>query len=87
MPCAHEQRGRDRGGHMGAGAGAVGDVDGIGEPAQRLGLAEEVLRVERDRRGDLGGDDEAPRPQRLFQARDSGARRGSGGHVGVRSEG
>ena len=39
IPFAREHRGRDRRRHMGAGAGAVGDVDGIGQAAQRQRLA------------------------------------------------
>ena len=45
MPAPmQDRRGRQRA-HMGAGAGAVGDVDRIGEPAERRRLAQEVLRV------------------------------------------
>ena len=53
--------------HMGAGAGAVGDVDRIGEPAERRRLADEVLRVAGQRRGDLRGHDEAACPQPFFE--------------------
>ena len=51
--------------HMGAGAGAVGDVDRVGEPAQRRRLAQQVLRVAGHRRGDLRGHDKAACPQPL----------------------
>ena len=53
--------GRERA-HMGAGAGAIGEIDRIGEPAQRRRLAQQVLRVAGDRRGDLRGHDKAARP-------------------------
>ena len=65
MPALDQDR---RGGerrHMGAGAGAVGDVDRVGEPAQRGGLAQQVLRVAGHRRGDLGGHDKPAGPQPL----------------------
>ena len=52
---------------MGAGAGAVGDVDRIGEPAQRRRLAQEVLRVAGHRRRNLRGHDEAACPQPFFE--------------------
>src|SRR5262249_23136431 len=65
---AREQGRRDRGGEVRAGAGAVGDVDGIRQAGKRLRLAQQVVRVARDRRRDLGGDDELPRAQQRFQA-------------------
>ena len=43
MPAATSMRGGDRRAHMGAGAGAVGDVDGVREPAQRQRLLQQVL--------------------------------------------
>jgi hypothetical protein len=46
--------------HVGAGAGAVGHVDRIGDPAQRQRQREEVFRVARHRRHDLGGHHERP---------------------------
>jgi len=52
-----------------AGAGAVRDVDGIREAGERERLAQQVIGVARDRRRDLGGDDELSRAQQLFQAR------------------
>src|SRR5262249_15853451 len=66
---AREQGRRDRGGEVRAGAGAVGDVDGVRQAGKRLRLAQQVVRVARDRRRDLGGDDELPRAQQRFQAR------------------
>ena len=60
----------------GAGAGAVGDVDGIGQPAQRPRLAQQVVGVAGDRRRDLGGDDELARAQQLFKARSRRSRHG-----------
>ena len=59
---------------MGAGAGAVGNVDRVGEPAQRGGLAQQVLRVEGHRRGDLGGHDKAAGPQPLGEGAGEGAK-------------
>src|SRR5262249_42795425 len=67
--AARGPRRRDRGGEVRAGAGAVGDVDGIRQAGERLRLAQQVVRVARDRRRDLGGDDELPRAQQRFQAR------------------
>ena len=67
-----DYRGRQRG-HMGAGAGTVGDIDRIGEAAQRGCLAQQVLRVAGDRRGHFRGHDEPARPQPF------GERSGEGG--------
>ena len=66
-----DRRGRERA-HVGAGAGAVGDIDRIGEPAQRRRLAQQVLRVAGDRRGDLRGHDKAARPQPLGEGAGEG---------------
>ena len=68
MP-AREQSRRDRRGKVRAGAGAVSDIDGIRQAGERQRLAQQVIGVARDRRRDLGGDDESPRAQQLFQAR------------------
>jgi hypothetical protein len=54
---------------MRARARPVGDVDRIGEVGERQRLREKVVGVARDRRRDLGGDDEPSRAQQLFQAR------------------
>ena len=59
--------------HMGAGAGAVGDVDRVGEPLQRRRLAAQVLRVGRHRRGDFRGHDEPAGPHPLFERAQAGA--------------
>ena len=72
---AREHRRRDRRRQMRARAGAVGDVDGVGETAQRQGLAQEIIGIARDRRRDLGGDDELAGSQQLFQARSRLSRR------------
>ena len=59
MPSrASRDGGRERA-HVRAGAGAVGDVDRVGEAFERPRLAQQILRIGRDRRHDLGGDDEA----------------------------
>ena len=83
MPSRTSMRGRDRRREVRAGAGAVGDVDGVGEAAQRQRLAHEVVGVARDRRRDLGGDDELPRSQQLFQARSRLSRRWRSSRSGV----
>ena len=44
MPAADQHGGGDRRAHMGAGAGAVGDVDGVGQPAQRQRLCSRSSR-------------------------------------------
>ena len=44
---------------MRARAGPVGDVDGVGDVLERHRLDQQLLRVARDRRRDLGRDDEA----------------------------
>ena len=44
MP-AREQSRRDRRGKVRAGAGAVGDVDGIRQAGERLRLAQQVIGV------------------------------------------
>ena len=76
MPSRASIARRDRRRQIGAGAGAVGDVDGIREAAERPRLAQEVVGVARDRRRDLGGDDELARAQQLFQARSRLSRHG-----------
>ena len=48
-------------------AGAVGDVDGIGQALQRRGLGHQVGGVAGNRRRDLGGDDEAVGGELFFQ--------------------
>ena len=45
--------------HMGAGAGAVGDIHRVGQAFERQGLAHEFLPVERHRRRDFRRHDEA----------------------------
>jgi hypothetical protein len=50
---------------MRARAGAVGNINGVREPPQRNSLAQQVLRVAGDRRGDLRRHHKAARPQPL----------------------
>src|SRR5262245_43114694 len=50
---------------MRAGAGPIRDVDGIGHARQRLGLGNEVGRIARGRRHDLGGDRKSAGPQAI----------------------
>ena len=57
-PGADQQRRRRKGAHMGAGAGAVGDVDGVRKAAQRQRLGDEIIGIAGHRRHHLGGDDE-----------------------------
>src|SRR5262250_2789413 len=45
---------------MGAGAGAIGDINGVGEPFERNGLAQEFLGIAGQRRHQLRGHDEVP---------------------------
>ena len=66
---AREQRRRDRRAEVRAGAGAVGDVDGIRQAGERERLAQQVIRVARDGWRDLRRDDESPRAQQFFEAR------------------
>ncbi len=54
-----EQRGRCGRRHVGAGTRTVGHVDGVGDAAQRQCTREEVFRVARRRRHDLGGHHES----------------------------
>ena len=68
MPASMQDvRGGERA-HMGAGAGAVGDVDRVGEAPERGRLAQQVLRVAGDRRRDLRGHDKTAGPQPLGKA-------------------
>ena len=62
-----EERRRGKRAHVRPRAGAVGQIDRVGEPAQRQRLGEQVLRVTRDRRRNLRGHDEATGPQPLFK--------------------
>ena len=62
-----EDRRRGERAHMRPRAGAVGQVDRVGEPAQRQRLGEQVLRVTGDRRRNLRGHDETAGPQPLFK--------------------
>ena len=69
MPFCCQDRGRRGRPHVGARAGAVGDVDRVGERAQRQRLPEQIVRVARDRRHHLGGEHEARRPQASLEGR------------------
>ena len=60
-----QERRRGERAHVGAGAGAIGDIDRVGEPAQRRRLAQQILRVAGHRRGDLRRHDKTARPQPL----------------------
>ena len=59
MPASSRRLGCGKRGHMGAGAGAVGDIDGVGQAFEAGRLAQEFLPVERHRRRDLRRHDEA----------------------------
>lgn len=52
---------------MHLGAGAIGNVDGGGEPLQSTRTLEQHRCVARHRRRDLGGDDEAASGEALAQ--------------------
>ena len=69
MPAAEQDRGGRGRAHMGARAGAVGDVDRVGEALERQRLGQEVVGVARGRRRDLGGHDEGAARSSCFQAR------------------
>ena len=45
MPCASQQSSRGQRAEMRARAGAVGDIDRVGEALERQRLVEEVLRI------------------------------------------
>jgi hypothetical protein len=76
-PGTDQQRRRRQGAHMGAGAGPIGDVDGIRQAAQRQRLCGEVIGIARHRRRHLGGDDESAGREALRQIlRQVFARRG-----------
>jgi hypothetical protein len=64
--------GGDRRAHMGAGAGPVGEVDGVSDAAQRQRLAHQIVAVARHRRRDLGGHDEASGAQQFRKPRGAG---------------
>ena len=67
-------------GHMGAGAGAVGDIDGIRQAFEAGRLAQQVRAIERHRRRDLRRHDEtAVRPiaaKSVLECRGKGAANG-----------
>ena len=69
MPARDQHGGGDRRAHMGARAGAVGEVDGVREPAQRQRLRHQIVAVAGDRRRDLRGHDEASGAQQIGKAR------------------
>ena len=54
---------------MGAGTGPVGEVDGVGDAAQRQRLAHQIVAVARHRRRDFGGHDEAAGTQQVRKPR------------------
>src|SRR5262249_15976473 len=54
---------------MGSCARSVGDIDRVGKRLERQRAVEEIAGIERDRRRDLGRDDETPGPQGVFQGR------------------
>src|SRR5262249_33526930 len=64
-----QDRRRRDGAEMRARAGAVGDVDGVGEALERQRLVEHVARIARGGRRHLGGDGEAAGLERRLQAR------------------
>ena len=66
---AREQGGCNRRRQMRARARAVGDIDGIGQSAQRQRTLQEVLRAKGCRRRNLRRDDEAARSQPLLEHR------------------
>ena len=65
-------------GQVRAGARPVGDVDRVRQALERQRLRQQVLRVERDRRRDLGGDHELARRASSVSRREAGGR-GAGG--------
>jgi len=61
--------GGDRRAHMGARAGPVGEVHGVGDAPQRQRLAHQIVAVAGDRRSDLRGHDEASGAQQVRKPR------------------
>ncbi len=53
---------------MGTGAGAIGDVDRVGDVLERRRFAQKVLRIAGHRRGELRRHDESAGPQPLLEA-------------------
>ena len=66
-PAADQKGRRGERAHMGARAGAVGDIDRIGHALERLGLAQQVAGIARDRRRKLCGHDESALAQSVLE--------------------
>jgi len=69
-PGGDEQRRRGRCAHVGVGAGAVSDIDGVRKSAQRQRPGSEVVGIAGHRRHHLGGHDEAAGREALHQGAD-----------------
>ena len=67
QPGLDQQRRRRQRRQMRPGAGAVGDVDGVGQALERGGLGQQLVAVGGNRRRHLGGDDKTPLTQLFLQ--------------------